>query len=136
MLALTGCNKNKTESTIDSAVDKTKSVAADAGNAMADAWGDVKSYTFEKSSDFQKSLKAMSSKFDADVSKMKADYSEANASAARKAAMAEFKDSESNFKQKMSALGNATSATWDSAKKDVIAAWDRLQASYYKARAN
>ena len=58
------------------------------------------------------------------------------ASASRKAAMAEIKDSEAAYKGKIEALGTATADTWDSAKQNVISAWDHLQASYYKARAD
>ena len=50
--------------------------------------------------------------------------------------MTELKSSEADYKQKLHAMGNATAATWDSAKQNVIAAWDRVQASYLKARAD
>ena len=62
--------------------------------------------------------------------------SDAKASASRKAAMEELKKSEADYKTKVSALGDATEATWDSAKQNAIASWDRLQAAYYKARAD
>ena len=50
--------------------------------------------------------------------------------------MNELKDSEASYKEKLSAMGNATADTWDAARDDVAAAWDRVQASYAKARAN
>ena len=50
--------------------------------------------------------------------------------------MAELKDTEADYKAKLDALGTATADTWDAAKQNVIASWDKLQASYYKARAN
>jgi hypothetical protein len=50
--------------------------------------------------------------------------------------MAELKSNEADYKSKLDALGHASAATWDSAKQNVIASWDKLQASYYKARAN
>ncbi len=103
---------------------------------MANAWDSVKSYTFEKRDDFRASAKSMSASMDAKISEVRANYSEAKASASRKAAMNELKDSESDYKAKLDALGNATAATWDSAKQNVIAAWDRLEASYKKARAD
>ena len=130
-LVVTGCSKSgRTE-----AGDTAKSAYNNTKDAMADAWGDVKSFTFEKKSDFEKSAKAMSSKMDAQVSEVRANYSEAKASAARKEAMAELKNSEADYKEKLSALGSATAATWDSAKQNVIASWDKLEASYRKARA-
>jgi len=109
---------------------------AESKAATAKAWADVKDHTWEKRSDFTAGVKAATSKLDADVSQLRADYSEAKASASRKSAMAELKDSEANYKEKLNAIGNATAATWDSAKKDVTLAWDRLEASYYKARSD
>ena len=50
--------------------------------------------------------------------------------------MDELKNADANYKEKLAALGNASADTWDSAKQNVIAAWDRLQASYAKARAD
>ena len=103
---------------------------------MSNAWDSVKSYTFEKRSDFSASAKAMTSKMDSQISTLRADYSDAKASASRKTAMAELKDADADYKAKLSALGSATADTWDSAKQNVIASWDKLQASYYKAKAD
>lgn len=129
---LTGCSK-KTRSdagnTVEGAYNDTK-------NAMSNAWDSVKSFSFDKRDDFVSSAKSLSAKMDAQVSEMHANYSDAKASASRKAAMEELKNSEADYKEKVAALGNATAATWDSAKQNVIASWDRLQASYYKARAD
>jgi hypothetical protein len=129
---LSGCSKK----TRDDASATAQGVYTDTKNAMANAWDDVKGFTFDKKSDFEKSAKAMSSKMEAQLSEVRANYSEAKASASRKAAMDELKNSEADYKDKVAALGNATAATWDSAKQNVIAAWDKLQASYQKARAN
>jgi len=131
-IAFTGCSKNDR----DQAGDKVKNAYQDTKSAVSNAWDDVKSYTFEKRNDFSTSAKALSSKMDSQVSELRANYSEANASASRKAAMAELKDSEADYKAKLDALGNATADTWESAKQNVIASWDKLQASYYKARAD
>jgi hypothetical protein len=49
--------------------------------------------------------------------------------------MEELKNAEADYKEKLKALGNATADTWESAKQNVILAWRRLQAAYYKARA-
>lgn len=112
-----------------------KDAMADTKAAMSNAWDDVKSFSFDKKNDFEKSAKAMSAKMESQMSEVRANYSEAKASASRKAAMQELKNSEADYKEKVSALGNATAATWDSAKQNVIAAWDRTQAAYHKARA-
>ena len=131
-LVFTGCSKSESEK----AGDKVKEAYQDTKTAVANAWSDVKSYTYEKRSDFSASAKAMTSKMDSEISELRANYSEAKASASRKAAMAELKDSEADYKAKLDALGSATADTWDSAKQNVIASWDKLQASYYKAKAD
>ncbi len=131
-LAFAGCSKQEQTT----ASDKVKDAYQDSKAAVSNAWDSVKSYTFEKRSDFSASAKAMTSKIDSEVSELRANYSEATASASRKAAMAELKDSEADYKAKLDALGTATADTWDSAKQNVIASWDKLQASYYKAKSN
>jgi len=131
-LAFSACSK----STRDDVADKTKDAYQDTKAAVARGWDNVKDYTFDKRSDFSKWAEAQQKEFEADASKLKANYSEAEASASRKAAMAELKDSEANYKEKLSALGHASAETWDAARDNVAAAWDRLQASYAKARAN
>jgi len=131
-LAFAGCSKKeRTEASTT-----VKDAYQDSKTAVANAWGDVKSYTFEKRTDFSASAKALTSKMDAQVSELRANYSEATASASRKAAMAELKDSEADYKAKLDALGTATADTWDSAKQNVVASWDKLQANYYKAKAD
>ncbi|MEO6001883.1 MAG: hypothetical protein ABIZ04_26790 [Opitutus sp.] len=129
---LIGCSKQDQSSASATA----KEAYSDTKSAFANAWDNVKSYTFDKRSDFADNAKALSAKMDAQVSSLHADYSDAKASAARKAAMAELKSSEVDYKEKVDALGSATAATWDSAKQNTIAAWDRLQAAYYKAKAD
>jgi hypothetical protein len=128
----TGCNKSDR---VDAGA-KAEGIVADTKEALAHGWDSAKSFTFEKRSDFQAQAKALTSKMDAQMSELHANYSEAKASASRKAAMAEIKDSEAAYKEKLGALGTATADTWDSAKQNVISAWDHLQASYYKARAD
>ncbi|MCX6938875.1 MAG: hypothetical protein NTU80_13475 [Verrucomicrobia bacterium] len=130
-LALTGCNKNDR----NDASAKAGVIMADTKEAMSHGWDNVKSFSFEKRDDFNANSKAIGAKWDAQMSELRASYSEAKASASRKSAMAELKDSETAYKEKLAALGTATAATWDSAKQNVLSAWDRLQASYYKARA-
>ena len=131
-LVFAGCNKQD-RSTVSA---KTSEAVSDTKNAMSNAWDSVKSHTWEKRDDFSANAKAVGSRFDAQMSELHANYSEAKASASRKAAMADLKSAETDYKEKVSALGSATAATWDSGKQNVIASWDRLQASYYKARAN
>ena len=130
--ALTGCNKSDRAD----AKAKTNEIVADTKEAIGHGWDNVKSFTFEKHDDFRAHAKALTSKMDAQMSDLRANYSEAKASASRKAAMAELKDSDAAYKEKLEALGTATADTWDSAKQNVISAWDHLEASYDKARAD
>ncbi len=131
-LAFTGCSKEERKDTGAT----IKEAYQDSKTAVANAWDSVKSYTFEKRNDFSANAKAVTAKMDSQLSELHANYSEAKASASRKAAMAELKDSEADYKEKLAALGSATADTWDSAKQNVIASWDKLQASYYKAKAD
>lgn len=131
-LALAGCNKQERA---DASADVQK-VAHDTKVAVIDAWADIKTFTFEKRDDFSKHVKAMSADMDVRVAELRTSYSEAKASASRRAAMDELKSSEADYKEKLSALGTATADTWDAAKNNVKLSWDRLEASYKKARAN
>lgn len=131
-LALGACSKHDR----NELADKTKEAYQDTKAAVASGWDQLKSATFEQRSDFARQVQAQQAGLEAGLSKLKAEYSEAQASASRKAAMAELKDSEADFKSKLDALGTASADTWDAARDNVIAAWDKLQASYAKARAN
>jgi hypothetical protein len=111
-----------------------KDIYADTKDAVTSAWDKMKSYSFDKRGDFTTHAKALSAKMEADASALRANYSDTKASASRKAAMAELKNSEADYKEKVAALSHATADTWESAKQNVIASWDRLQAAYYKAR--
>jgi len=131
-LGLTGCNKSERAD----AGAKAGEVVADTKEAMGHGWDKVKSFTYDKRDEFAANAKALTSKMDAQMSDLHANYSEAKASSSRKAAMAEIKDSDAAYKEKFAALGTATADTWDRAKQNVIAAWDHLEATYYKARAD
>jgi hypothetical protein len=129
---LTGCTKSD-QADVSA---KTSEMVADTKEAIGHGWDNVKSFTFEKRDDFRARAKAMTSKMDAQTSDLRAHYSDAKASDSRKAAMAKLKDSEEAYQEKLEALGTATADTWDSAKQNVISAWDNLEATYYKARAD
>ena len=104
--------------------------------AMSKAWDRVKDYTFDKRDDFTANAKALSSKMDVQLSEVRANFSEAKASVSRKAAMEELKNAEADYKDKLRALATASADTWEAAKANLILAWDRLQAAYYKFRAS
>lgn len=131
-LAVVGCSKS------DRAVAKAdvKDAYHDTKAAVADGWSDLKDFTYEKRSDFSLRTAALTAKLDADTASLKADYAGAKASASRSAAMDELKNSRADLDTKLAALGNATADTWASAKAEVIAAWERTEAAYKKARAD
>ena len=131
-VGLAGCNKSDRSDVSATA----KDMVSDSKDAMSHGWDNVKTFTFDKRDDFSANAKAIGSKWDAQMSELHANYSEAKASASRKAAMAELKDSDAAYKEKLKALGSATADTWDSAKQNVIASWDKLQANYDKAKAD
>ncbi|HEY0966455.1 MAG TPA: hypothetical protein VGD88_03610 [Opitutaceae bacterium] len=135
VLTFSACSP-KAESKAEDMKSAAAEMAADTKAALSSAWDSTKDFAFEKRSDFEASARAMSAQLDGEISELRADYSEAKADASRRAAIDELKDSRADLDDKLSALGNATAATWDAAKRDVIAAWDRTQAAYHKARAN
>lgn len=131
-LAFAACSKPErtdAKKAVSNAYQETKA-------AVADTWSDLKDYTFEKRSDFTLRTQALTAKLDAKMSDLQADYADATASASRKAAMAELKDSRADLDSKLAAVGNATADTWASARANVIAAWDRTEAAYKKAKAD
>jgi len=130
--AVAGCTKQEQKE----AKAAVKDTYQDSKAAMGRAWDNVKDFAFDKREDFAASAKSLAAKMDVQISEVRANYSEAKASASRKAAMAELKDSEADYKAKLDALGTASADTWDAAKKNVILAWDRLEAAYHKARAD
>ena len=143
LVAFTGCNKQNdlAQSTTPAYEPARVSDLPMSGAPMTDApftsaeWNQLRGASYEAKADFDRQLKAMNSTLEARVSELRSEYNEAQASASRKAAMDELKNSEADFKQKMSAVGRATKDTWNSAKSDAAASWDRLQAAYDRARA-
>lgn len=131
-LTLLGCTKNAEEKTTD----KVAEVYTTSKTAVVNTWNDVKDYTFEKQSDFSKRAEAIASDLDAKISKLKTETADAKASASRSEAMDELTNSRANLSEKLSALGNASSDTWASAKSNVITAAKRVEAAYDKARAD
>lgn len=129
---ITGCSReDRAEASA-----KTSNAVADTKEALANAWDKVRGTTYDKRDDFIANSKAVNARMDAQISELRANYSDAKASASRREAMAELKSSETDYHEKLDALGSASADTWDSAKRNVIASWDKLQASYYKARAD
>jgi Skp family chaperone for outer membrane proteins len=131
LAAFTACSKQERTQASDKAAEAYDSAKTTAANA----WDSVKHSTYDSRDAFNKELKALNSKFDANVAELRANYDEAKASASRKAAMDELKSADADFKEKMSAVGKATSDTWESVRSSTVASWDRLEAAYQKARA-
>ncbi|MBI2510786.1 MAG: hypothetical protein HYV96_02305 [Opitutae bacterium] len=135
-LAFTACSRTRNRSS-ETGASNASSSAASAASAPAttDNWNELRSYSFEKRSEFNASLTAMSAKIDAEVSQLQADASSAIASQSRKDAIAQVKSDKAAFDEKSAALARATQDTWNQARDEAAAAWDKLQASIAKARA-
>jgi hypothetical protein len=129
LVLVTGCTR---EERVDAGA-KAREMVADSKAALSRGWDKVKSATFDRRGDVEAHGKALAAELEAQASKLRANYSEAKASMSRKAAMEEFKNAEADYKQKLAALGGASADTWESAKNNTIAAWDRLEAAYRKA---
>ena len=127
--SVTGCTR---EERADAGA-KAKEMYADSKAALSRGWDKFKSATFDKRGDVEAQGKALAAEMEAQASRLRASYSDAKASASRRAAMEEFKNAEADYKQKLAALSTASADTWESAKNNTIAAWDRLEAAYRKA---
>jgi hypothetical protein len=127
-LAFTACGRNTADRTAESR-------AANASVPSND-WNDLRTYSFDKRGDFNSSLSAMNARLEAEVSQLEADISSANASQSRKDAVAAVKSDKANFDEKSAALARASQDTWEQARDEAAAAWDKLQASLAKARAD
>jgi Skp family chaperone for outer membrane proteins len=144
-LALSGCGRQ------DTAASSSESSAQPAGSSASgtraststntastspatENWSELRTYEFERRGEFNSSLNAMSAKVEAEISRLKADASGAQASQSRRAALDELQSAKSDFDGKAAALGRASKDTWNQARDELAAAWDRLQASLAKAR--
>ena len=76
-LAFTGCSKQD-RAEASAAV---KEAARDTQEAIVDAWGDVKAFTYEKRNDFNAHAKSLAAQAEVQVSELRANYSEAQATA-------------------------------------------------------
>lgn len=126
-LAFTACGRNT--------ADRSTESSARSASVQTDSWNDLRTYSFEKRGEFNSSLSAMNARLEAEVSKLEADISSANASQSRKDAIAAVKSDKANFDEKSAALARASKDTWEQARDEAAAAWDKLQASLAKARA-
>lgn len=129
-LAFIGCSRNEPHTTTTDTLKADVKAAYNATkNSIGNAWDDVTDYTFEKRSDFATRSRALSANLEARVSELQASRASAKASASREAAIDELTDARANFDSKVDALGDATSATWSSARAEVVSAWDRTVAA-------
>lgn len=127
-LAFTACGRNTADRSAESS-------ASSASVETTNNWNDLRTYSFEKRGDFNSSLSAMNARLEAEVSQLEANASSANASKSRKDAVAAVKSDKANFDEKSAALARASQDTWEQARDEAAAAWDKLQASLAKARA-
>lgn len=129
-IALTGCGRNTGDRSSESSARSASSAQTATNN-----WSELRTYSFDKRSEFNASLTAMSAQIEAEVSQLQADASGTAASPSRKDAIAQVKSDKAAFDEKSAALARATSDTWEQARDEAAAAWDKLQASLAKVRA-
>lgn len=134
-LAFTACSRTRNRTTETGANNADSSASTAAIRATTDNWNELRTYAFDKRSEFSASLNAMSAKIDAEFSQLQADASSATAAQSRKDAIAQVKSDKAAFDEKSAALARATQDTWNQARDEAAAAWDKLQASLAKARA-
>jgi hypothetical protein len=140
LMSAAGCSREeraeasgKARDVVAETRERAKEVYADSKAAVTGAWDDLKSYSYEKRAAFTEAAKVKAAQMRAEASRLRAESSDAKASASRKAAMAELRNSEADYQQKLDALGEATEATWESARNNVIAAKDRLEVALRNA---
>lgn len=114
----------------------TSATNAASTSPATESWTELRTYSYDRRGEFNSSLNAMSARVDAEISSMKADASGAKASQSRQDAMKEVESAKSDFDGKAAALGRASKDTWDQARDELAAAWDRLQAALQKARSS
>jgi hypothetical protein len=136
--AKTAANRaaDNTRDAMNRAADNTQDAMRRAGNAIENGWNDLRDVDFDRRNDFTQHAQSMKSRTEAQIAEIRSEASEANATASRKAAWEQVKSDQASFDQKMNALGRATKDTWRSAKNETIEAWEKLEASIRKARAN
>lgn len=132
-IALTGCGRNTSDRTSESSARSASSVSS--AQTTTNNWSELRTSSFDQRSAFNASLTAMSAQIDAEVSQLQTEASSAQASQARKDAIAQVKSDKAAFDEKSAALARATQDTWEQARDEAAAAWDKLQASLAKARA-
>lgn len=146
-VALTGCGRQDTASKSSESSAQPAGSAAGSGtrastsatnaastSPVSENWTELRTYTYDRRGEFNSSLNAMSAKVDAEVSQLRAENSGAKASESRRAAMDEIQSAKSDFDGKAAALGRASEDTWNQARDELSASWDRLQAALKKAR--
>jgi hypothetical protein len=86
------------------------------------------SFGFERRDEFAVQFKAMHSEFAAQLR----EYQAANpkASDGQNSAMSEVLSAEADFKNKLDAVSTADANSWNTARDNVTAAWERLQAAF------
>jgi hypothetical protein len=94
------------------------------------------SYQFDRRDEFRSQFNAMYSEFSAQLREYEAKNAGVAPSDSAKAALADVKAAETEFKNKLEALSTATAENWEAARRDVTAAWEKLQAAFGRVHAS
>jgi hypothetical protein len=102
--------------------------------SSADAWDEIKDYTYAQKSELVDRVKAMTSDFDAAVASVRSSSAKTEFADSRSTALAALEEVRSVVAQKREALENASAETWLSAKAEFRSTWKNAQAAYDKAK--
>lgn len=116
----------------------TSNAMADAGNALAASWENIKDYTYEKRADFSAGFGRMASSLDEQVQALKAKRATVPEASVKDwdFNMKELEDARADLRSKLSELGKASSETWALAKERAAEAWKRAQEAAAKVKSS
>ncbi|HUG12146.1 MAG TPA: hypothetical protein VMM36_14095 [Opitutaceae bacterium] len=104
-----------------------------AAEVVSDVPVDIRNCEFERRAEFVAVYKSKLAALKAEMDNLRAKYPETKATARLKQTMAELAAARLGFEEKLSDASDATVETWYSARDNVAASWDTLQASFSKA---
>lgn len=121
VLVLAGCSENDTQTTQkqDNPMNKTE---------MANAWNDVKDFTYEQKEAFVSEMKSLGD----EVGEQLQDVGD-QLEGASDDAQVELEQAYDNFQDNLDKMANASEDGWDTARDNMEQAWNELQQAFKDA---
>lgn len=138
LLALTGACSKHDDHERPSVAEDLKTTARDVAREVEtkshDAWDQIRGFAYDQRTEFAAGVRDLQRDMDRKVQDLKQKSPDLSDAAAREraAALRDYEAARTNLQERMTDLGNASSATWAKSKADVSDAWSRLKASYAK----